>query len=104
MGNTKGATLLGTVKFLRRRRDAAAGVLPPDLHGYLHDEIRPGAWYPTRHFLGLVRAAVALSPGDRNDALENFGAAGARDHASLYGDMIFTMMEPTSQLFLFWSM
>jgi len=103
MGNTKGATLLGTVKFLRRQRDAALGALAPELHHYLAEEIRPSAWYPTPHFCALLRAAVSLLPGDRRDALESFGAAGAREHVRLYSDLIFDLTDPTSHLFVLWS-
>ena len=103
MGNTKGATLLGTVKFLRRQRELAAGVLPLELRHYLQEEIRPSAWYPTPHFRELLRAAVALCPGDRDAALESYGAAGAREHVELYGDLIFNLTGST-QLFALWSM
>jgi hypothetical protein len=103
MGNTKGATLLGTVKFLRRQRDAALGLLPPELHHYLEQEIRPSGWYPTPHFGALLRAAVSLIPGDRDAVLESYGAAGARDHVALYGDLVFNLAEPTRDLFVLWS-
>jgi len=103
MGNTKGATLLGTVKFLRRQRDAALGVLPPELHRYLGEEIRPSAWYPTEHFGVLLRSAVSLVPGERGAALESYGAAGAREHVDLYGDLIFNLTEATSHMFVLWS-
>ena len=104
MGNTKGATLLGTVKFLRRQRDAALALIGPELHGYLRDEIRPSAWYPTPHFRELLRAAVSLLPGDRDAALESYGAAGARDHVSLYGDLLFNLTSTSGRLFVLWSM
>src|SRR5262245_28748020 len=103
MGNTKGATLLGTVKFLRRQRDAALGLLPSDLHNYLQEEIRPSGWYPTAHFRGLLHAAVAMLPGERGTALEDYGAAGAREHLTLYGDLIFNLTGST-ELFVLWSM
>lgn len=104
MGNTKGATLLGTVKFLRRQRDAAHALVPPELHHYLVDEIRPSVWYPTPHFRELLDAAVSLLPGERHAALEEFGAAGAREHAGLYGDLIFNLAEFSGQLFVLWSL
>ena len=104
MGNTKGATLLGTVKFLRRHRDAAYGLLPAELRRYLEDEIRPSGWYPTPHFRELLCAAVSLCPGDRDAALESYGAAGAREHVALYGDLIFNLTESSGQLFVLWSM
>ena len=104
MGNTKGATLLGTVKFLRRHRDAAHALVPPELHHYLQEEIRPSAWYPTPHFRELLRAAVALVPGDRDTALERYGEAGAREHAALYGDLIFNLTDSAPRLFVLWSM
>ena len=104
MGNTKGATLLGTVKFLRRQRDAALALLPRELHEYLNGEIRPSAWYPTSHFHELIHAAIALTPGDRETALERFGAAGAHEHVGLFGDLIFNITESTGRLFVLWSM
>jgi hypothetical protein len=104
MGNTKGATLLGTVKFLRRQRDEALGLVPPELRHYLEQEIRPSAWYPTLHFRELLRAAVALLPGDRETALESYGAAGAREHVALWGDLIFNLTASSPSLFVMWSM
>jgi predicted hydrocarbon binding protein len=104
MGNTKGATLLGTIKFLRRHRDAAHGLVPAELHHYLQQEIRPSAWYPTPHFRELLRAAVALVPGDRDTALERYGEAGAREHAVLYGELIFNLTEAVPNVFVLWSM
>ena len=36
---------------------------------------------------------MSLCPGDRDTALERYGAAGAREHVVLYGDLIFNLTE-----------
>lgn len=101
MGNAKGSVVVGPVKFLRKRRDAARDVLPPELLHYLEDEIRLSSWYPERDFEGLVRAAARLTTLEPQAAIEAMGAAGAHEHAEVYGDLLRTL-ESSSSLFALW--
>lgn len=102
MGNVKGMTLLGSVKFLRLRRDAALRVLAPELQHYLDERIRAGAWYPERDLVELVRAAAAMIPGPRDQVLEAMGETSAREHAEVYGDLM-AGRSSTSRVFALWS-
>jgi hypothetical protein len=102
MGNVKGMTLLGSVKFLRQRRDDALGVLPPELHHYLDDRIRPTGWYPECDLAQLVRATASLIPGPRDQVLEAMGETTAREHAEVYGDLM-SGGSSTSRAFALWS-
>jgi hypothetical protein len=102
MGNVKGMTLLGSVKFLRLRRDDALRVLPADLHHYLDERIRPTGWYPERDLEQLVRATASLIPGPRDQVLEAMGETTAREHAEVYGDLM-AGGSSTSRAFALWS-
>ena len=102
MGNVKGMTLLGSVKFLRQRRDEALGVLPPELHHYLDDRIRPIGWYPECDLAQLVRATASLIPGPRDQVLEAMGETTAREHAEVYGDLM-SGGSSNSRAFALWS-
>lgn len=101
MGNVKGMTLLGSVKFLRQRRDEALRTLPERLHHYLDERIRPTGWYPECDLAEMIRATAALIPGSPDQVLEAMGEASAREHAEVYRDL---MAGPsTSRAFALWS-
>jgi hypothetical protein len=102
MGNTKGAVLVGPIKFLRKRREEARGLLAPELHHYLEERVRLSAWYPETDFAALIRAAIRLTPGDPDLAMEELGAAGAHVHAEFYGDLLRSMGS-NSSVFALWS-
>lgn len=101
MGNAKGSVIVGPVKFLRKRREAAREILPPELAHYLEDEIRLSAWYPETDFERLIRAAAKLMPMEERAAIEAMGAAGAHEHTEVYGDLLRTL-ESSSSLFALW--
>jgi len=102
MGKAKGAVLLGPVKFLRKRRAAAAALLPQDMQHYLVEDVRLSAWYPESHFIALVHAAAQLLPLPIGEAVEAMGLAGAQAHADVYGDLIHSLAS-TSSMFALWS-
>ncbi len=101
MGKAKGMALLGSVKYLRSRREEARGVLPPALHHYLDDRIRSSGWYPEADMLELIRATARLVPGPTDQVLEIMGESSAREHADVYGDLLTG--SSTSRAFALWS-
>jgi hypothetical protein len=102
VGKVKGMTVLGSVKFLRLRRDDALHVLPAGLHHYLDERIRPTGWYPEVDLAQLVRATASLIPGPRDQVLEAMGETTAREHAEVYGDLM-AGGSSTSRAFALWS-
>jgi predicted hydrocarbon binding protein len=102
MPNAKGAVLLGPIKFLRKRRDAARELLPESLHHYLEEDIRLSGWYPETDFVELIRTSARLMPGDIDAAIENMGMAGARMLAEVYGDLMHSM-KSNSSVFALWT-
>jgi hypothetical protein len=77
---TKGTNLIDMVKFLRKQRDAARGLLPGRLHRYIDERLNVSAWYPEEDMVGLVQALVKLMPGPPEDALVRIGRLNARMH------------------------
>jgi predicted hydrocarbon binding protein len=102
MANAKGAVLLGPIKFLRKRRDAAREILPESLHHYLEQDIRLSGWYPEADFVALIRASARLMPGDLDAAIEQMGMVGARALAEVYGDLMRSM-KSNSSVFALWT-
>ena len=103
MANAKGAVLIGLVKFLRKRRDAALDVLPPEYQHYLEEDIRLSSWYPEGDFVALIRATAKLIPFEYEAAIEQMGLIGARAHAEVYGDLLRSSMKSNSSVFALWS-
>jgi predicted hydrocarbon binding protein len=101
MPNTKGAVLLGPIKFLRKRREEALPLLAPELHHYLEERVQLSGWYPESDLVGLTRAVAKLVGGDEREAIERIGELGAREHATVYGDLIRSLS--TSTVFALWS-
>ena len=102
MPNAKGAVLLGLVKFLRKRPDAARDVLPAAQHHYLQEDIRLSGWYPEADFVELIRAVAKLVPGDYDAAIEHMGLVGARGHAEVYGHLLRSG-KSNSSVFALWT-
>ncbi|HKC49527.1 MAG TPA: hypothetical protein VKF60_01955, partial [Myxococcota bacterium] len=104
MGNAKGSVLLGPVKYLRQRRDAALELLAPELAHYLDNDVRISSWYPENDFVALVRATAQLmSSNDPAAGIEAIGAAGAHEHAEVYGELLLTSLQSNSSVFALWS-
>lgn len=80
MARSKGTALIPLVRFLRSQRGRAAAVLPPELQGYLEENVLASSWYPESHLLGLLRAAAELVGGGREQTLREFGRISARHH------------------------
>jgi hypothetical protein len=103
VGNAKGSVLLGPVKYLRKRRDASAELLGPELAHYLNTDVRISAWYPETDFVGLVRATAQLMMSNDPEAgIEAIGAAGAHEHAQVYGGLL-SSLQSNSSVFALWS-
>jgi len=96
--------LVGPVKYLRKRRDAALALLGPELAHYLENDVRLSSWYPESDFVALVRATAQLmSPNDPEAGIEVMGAAGAHEHAGVYGALLATSLKSNSSVFALWS-
>jgi hypothetical protein len=85
MARAKGTTLVGLVKFVRRHRAEAAGLLPAALRHYLEDRVVLASWYPEEDLLGLARAVACLMPPAAGDPWEVMGRVSARDHLEADG-------------------
>jgi len=101
VGKAKGMALVGAVKYLRQRREAALATLPSELHHYLDERVRTSAWYPERDMLELIRATARLVSGPIDQVLEIMGETSAREHADVYGDLLTG--SSTSRAFALWS-
>lgn len=82
LAKTKGTALVALVKTLRGQRERARGLLAPELHHYLDDDVRVHAssWYPEADLLAMIRAVLELIPGSRDAILEHMGVFLAREH------------------------
>jgi predicted hydrocarbon binding protein len=81
MARVKGATIVDSVRFLRRHKKEAREVLSPALHHYLNERVLSASWYPEEDLVPLVRA-IARITGEREQAfLERAGRLAARAHA-----------------------
>jgi hypothetical protein len=80
MAKAKGTTIVGAVKFLRRRREEALRELAATHHHYLDERIFPTSWYPEEDLLALIRAVARLIPLPEAKALEEMGRQTAREH------------------------
>jgi len=78
--NTKGSNVVELVRFLRRNKERARELLPPDLHHYLEERIEVTRWYPEADSVGLQRAAAALLPPMEDDPYEAMGRISAQLH------------------------
>jgi hypothetical protein len=88
MAKAKGTTLLSLVKFLRKNRERAQGVLTEGLVHYLDERVQPSSWYPEEDLLGLLRGMLALVPVPRDEMLEQVGRGAAREHLEgVYGHL-----------------
>lgn len=80
MAKTKGTTLIGLVRFLRRHRDEAGPTLPPRLLHYLDERVHAASWYPEQDLLELARCVAPMFPAAVADPFETMGRISARDH------------------------
>jgi hypothetical protein len=80
MAQIKGTAMIGLVRFLRKQREQALPLVPPELRHYLEERIFESRWYPEEHLIPLVRVCAELAGGDLEATLESFGRITARDH------------------------
>jgi hypothetical protein len=81
LAKAKGTILLGVVKYLRKNREQALRLLPPELHHYLSEKIFLSAWYPEEHLIALIRARLRLHEAPEDEALAAMGRLVAQGHA-----------------------
>jgi hypothetical protein len=80
MAKSKGTNLIDLVKFLRKQREIAVSVLPPDLHHYLDERITVSAWYPEEDCYLLMRAMESLLPDSGSELYRKIGILNAQNH------------------------
>ncbi len=89
MARTKGASVLSSVKWLRKHREAALKELPPRLHYYLDDRIQIASWYPEEDLIELIRALARVLPVGVGKVYEQMGRLSARDQlAGVYHHLL----------------
>jgi hypothetical protein len=81
MAKVKGATLVESIKYLRRHAEAARAALPPRLHHYLEERVLVGSWYPEADLMPLVQAVARLAGQPEETFLEVAGRLAARRQA-----------------------
>ena len=60
MARVKGATIVDSVRFLRRHKEEARKQLPPAPHHYLALRVLAASWYPEADLIPLVRAMARI--------------------------------------------
>lgn len=89
MGKAKGASLLPMIKYLRRNREAAASLLPEEMHRYLKERILISSWYPEEDFLAILRCLGKIIPDPGMDVYEFMGRISARvDLGGVYAHLV----------------
>jgi hypothetical protein len=89
MAKVKGATLVESVKFLRRNADAARAALPERLQHYLEERVLVGSWYPEEDLMPLVLAVAKVSGQPEARFLEAAGRITARRQAEgIYSHLV----------------
>ena len=103
MANAKGAVLLGPVKFLRKRRDAARE-RPARSRCTTISSRTSGcrAGIPESDFVALIRACARLMPGDSTPRSSRWAWSARRAHAEVYGDLLRSV-KSNSSVFALWS-
>jgi hypothetical protein len=80
MAKAKGSILVPMVKYLRKQRERALALLPPELHSYLNEKIIVSAWYPEEDLLGLIRTRLQIEAASPEQVLETMGRLTAQGH------------------------
>jgi hypothetical protein len=80
VANAKGTVMVGLVKALRKNKERARALLPPELTHYLEERIVVAKWYPLEDFLALLRVSGKLAPEGAKNVFELQGRAAAREH------------------------
>jgi hypothetical protein len=91
VAKVKGVTLVETVKFLRRHKQAARAALPDPLHHYLEERVLVGSWYPEADLVPMLRAVARIAGQPEATFLEAAGRIAARAHAEgIYAHLVHT--------------
>jgi predicted hydrocarbon binding protein len=77
----KGAAIVDTVRFLRRRKEEARKLLPAELHHYLAERVLIASWYPEEDLIPLVRAMARVLGEPERAFFDKAGRISARTHA-----------------------
>ncbi|HVU03825.1 MAG TPA: DUF2378 family protein [Polyangiaceae bacterium] len=90
MARIKGTSVIEIVRVLRKNKDAARALLPPELHRYLEDRLLSSSWYPEEDYLTLLLAlGRVLSPLVSGDVWSFLGHQGAvKDFTGIYSSVI----------------
>jgi hypothetical protein len=80
MAKAKGSVVVDLVKVLRKHKDAARALLPPELAHYLGEKILVSSWYPLPDYVALLRATGHVLADLGPDVFEQMGRASARAH------------------------
>jgi hypothetical protein len=80
MAQVKGTAMVGLVRFLRKERERAVGLVPTELRHYLENRIVESRWYPEHDLIPLVRVCAELAGGNPEETLQSFGRVTAQSH------------------------
>ena len=105
MPKVKGASILDSVKYLRRHKDEARKHLPPALHHYLSERVLAASWYPEEDLVPLVRAMARIQNIPDAVFFERAGRLSAQGHAQgIYKHLASGDRESlTRRSFVLWS-
>ena len=81
MPKVKGASIVDSVRYLRRHKDEARKHLAPALHHYLSERVLAASWYPEEDLVPLVRAMARIENVPDTVFFERAGRLSAQGHA-----------------------
>ena len=81
MAQVKGAVIVDSVRYLRRHKEAARRLLPPELHHYLSQRVLMASWYPEEHLVPLMRAMARIDGQPDDFYFQRAGRITAHVHA-----------------------
>lgn len=85
----KGTILAKMVKTLRKNKEKAREVLPPELHKYLSQKVLASSWYPVEDYVALLRAVAKILPDPGMDVFEYMGRVSLKiDFEGVYQPMV----------------
>jgi hypothetical protein len=80
VAKAKGTVVVGLVRALRKNKDRARQILPPNLQHYLEERIVVASWYPLEDYIALLRAVGKATGKATSEAYIEMGRVAARDH------------------------
>lgn len=80
MAKVKGASIVDSVRFLRRHKEEARKHLPEALHHYLGERVLAASWYPEEDLVPLVRAIARIHGLSDAAWFEKAGRLSAQAH------------------------